>query len=133
MENDVFSTANECMQGLPDVLHDFTWLVLMALYAHLLFGAWIERKKLKPHVRWYLRFRGALMLFYLCVKAVDVRYGMFDLFLPIYLLFYVDGLIIVKGYTFHRCLTFWPAIKRITKFNSKKDENSNSNRTSQKG
>tara|TARA_R100000789_G_scaffold7574_1_gene11869 strand:+ start:2341 stop:2706 length:366 start_codon:yes stop_codon:yes gene_type:complete len=120
MENDIFSTANKAVRSLPDIVHYCTWMVMMLLYAHLLFGAWMERKKLRPHVRWYLRVRGFLMLFYICVKAVDIRYGMFDLFLPIYVLFYVDGLIIVKGYTFHRCQTFANALKRIIKFNAKK-------------
>ena len=120
MENDLFSNANKFVKSFPEIVHWCTWVVVMLLYAHLLFGAWMERKKLRRHVRVYMMFRGGLMLFYICVKSVDIKYAMFDLFLPIYLLFYVDGLIIVKGYTFHRCENFWKAIKRITKFNAKR-------------
>tara|TARA_R100001530_G_scaffold136299_1_gene116287 strand:+ start:903 stop:1271 length:369 start_codon:yes stop_codon:yes gene_type:complete len=118
-KNDIFSTANAALRSLPEEIHLITWIVMLALYAHLLYGAFIERKKLKPHVRWYLKIRGFLMIGYLCIKAVDVRYGMFDLFLPIYILFYIDGLIIVKGYMFHRCEGFVAAMKRLTKFTSK--------------
>jgi len=118
-KSDLFSTANQVLKNLPEEIHLLTWILLLTLYAHLLYGAFIERNKLKPHVSWYLKIRGFMMLFYLCVKAVDVRYGMFDLFLPIYILFYIDGLIIVKGYMFHRCEGFVGAMKRLTKFNSK--------------
>ncbi|MCT8340490.1 hypothetical protein MG296_10530 [Flavobacteriaceae bacterium TK19130] len=120
MENDMFSTINNYLRSMPEFVHELTWIILMALYAHLLFGAWIERKKMKSHVKAYMIIRATIMLFYLCVKAVDVRYGMFDLFLPIYILFYVDGLVIVKGYQFHRCDSFIKAFRRVTKFSSKK-------------
>ncbi len=120
MENDVFSSANQVLHDLPDIVHDITWIVILILYAHLFFGAWMERKKFKPHVKGYLMVRAALMLFYISVKAVDIEYGMFDLFLPGYLLFYFDGLIVVKGYTFQRCTNLWSAIKRVTNFNSEK-------------
>lgn len=117
--SDFFSSLNQLLRALPEEVHLFTYMVMLALYAHLLYGAFIERKKLKPHVRWYMKIRGFIMTSYLCLKAVDVRYGMFDLFLPIYILFYVDGLIIVKGYMFHRCTGFMAAMKRLIKFNSK--------------
>ena len=116
MKNDIFSTANQVLRDLPDMVHNFTWIILMVLYAHLAFGAWMERKKLKTHMRKYLIVRMGIMLFYLCVKAVDVKLGMFDLFLPGYLLFYFDGLIIVKGFVFQRCTDFKQAVKRLTKF-----------------
>ncbi|MBT0607647.1 hypothetical protein [Aequorivita echinoideorum] len=119
-KSDFFSEMNAALRALPPEVHELTWLVMIVLYGHLIYGAFLERKKLKPHVRWYLKIRAFIMMFYLCVKAVDVKYGMFDLFLPIYILFYVDGLIIVKGYMFHRCENFFLAMKRLTSFNSKK-------------
>lgn len=119
MENDIFSNINTALRSLPDEIHLITWAILMALYAHLLYGSFLERKKIKTHARIYLMIRGFLMLSYLCFKAVDIHYGMFDLFLPIYIFFYTDGLIIVKGYSFHRCEGFVDAFNRITKFRSK--------------
>lgn len=118
-KSDIFSTANDFLRALPEEVHLFTWMVMLTLYAHLLYGSFLERKKLKPHVRVYLIIRGFFMLSYLCIKGADIRYGMFDLFLPLYLFVYIDGLIIVKGYMFHRCEGFITAMKRITKFNSK--------------
>src|SRR5690554_524580 len=122
-KSNFFSGVNLILRNLPDEVHLLTWFVMLALYAHLLYGSFLERHKIKQHVRWYLSIRGFMMIVYLCIKGADVRYGMFDLFLPIYLLFYIDGLIIVKGYTFHRCQTFLQAMKRLTKFNSKKKPN----------
>lgn len=117
--NDIFSTVNQLLRSLPEEIHLLTWIIMLALYAHLLYGAFIERKKLKSHVRWYLKIRGFIMLSYLCIKAADIRYGMFDLFLPLYIFSYIDGLIIVKGYMFHRCEGFIAAMRRLTKFTSK--------------
>lgn len=111
---------NGWFQELPAILHILAFGVIIACYAHLFLGFWKIRKRIKTHVVFYFSVRFVFMLGYVISKSQDPVYGMFDFFLPIYVFSYVDGLIILKGRSFHRCNNLRAAVKKLLDFQSRK-------------
>lgn len=115
-----FSNFNSWFYTLPEAFHLLAFALVVGLYAHLFLGFWTIRKRIKPHVIWYFCIRYGFMFTYVFGKVQDDKYGMFDVFLPLYLISYIDGLIILKGHNFHRCKSLRDAIRQITNFESRK-------------
>jgi len=111
-----FYNINEWFWGLPNVLHILTWTVMIAIYSHLIFGFWMVRHKLPKHVVKYFLIRTLVITFLLFMKTD----AMLDLFLPMYLFSYFDGLIILNGFGLYRCKNMKQAFKKVTNFQSKK-------------
>lgn len=117
----LFYNLNKWFWDLPDAFHHVTFAVLVGLYAHLIFGFFMIRKRLKPHVIKYFFLRTGILFFLLFLKSDDDTLGMLDLFLPVWLITYIDGLIILNGFGFHRCQNLTGAVKRIFQFRIPKD------------
>lgn len=111
-----FHELNSWFWQLPEIFHLITFALLIVLYAHLFFGFYMIKKRLKKHVKKWFLLRTGILFFYLIIKADEPAFGMFDLFLPIYIIGYIDGLIILNGFGFHRCQNLRQALKRIFKF-----------------
>ena len=118
MKEDFFSIIQQYLVDLPEVLHILAFALLLMLYAFLCFGFWMERRKHKTHVKVYFVLRTGLIVLYMFMKASDVGFGMLDLFLPIYIIGWIDGLIVLKGFTFYRCNSLRDAFQRMTNFNT---------------
>tara|TARA_R110002020_G_scaffold318905_3_gene534525 strand:- start:124 stop:489 length:366 start_codon:yes stop_codon:yes gene_type:complete len=118
MRQDFFSLIQEKLTALPEGVHMLAFASLLMLYAFLCFGFWMERKKHKTHVKIYFSIRTSLIMLYMFIKASDTGFGMFDLFLPVYIIGWIDGLIVIKGFTFYRCENLKDAFKRMTNFNT---------------
>lgn len=111
-----FYELNLWFWQLPEIVHIITFAFLVACYTHLLFGFWLHRGRIPLHVKKYFISRALLYIIYMFAKSEDLRYGMFDLFLPIYVLGYIDGLIILNGFGFYRCKNFAQAVRKIFRF-----------------
>ena len=118
-----FFELNKIMWQFPGWIHLATFAFLVVCYSHMVVGFIMIRKKLKPHVKRYFTCRTLIMLIYLFLKADNEQLGMFDLFLPIYIFCYLDGLIILNGFGFHRCPNLKAAIIKIFKFSSTDNSN----------
>ena len=118
MKKDFFSILQDTLVELPEGLHMAAFALLLMLYAFLCFGFWMERRKHKRHVKIYFVIRTSLIMLYMFMKASDSGFGMFDLFLPLYITCWIDGLIVIKGFTFYRCENLKDAFRRMTNFNT---------------
>lgn len=110
---------NEWFYTLPAIVHIFAFSILIACYAHLFLGFWKIKNRIKKHVIVYFLIRFIIIIFYVFAKDENDFYGMFDLFFLLYLITYVDGLIILKGHSFHRCKDIKEAKKKITNFQNR--------------
>lgn len=115
---------NEWFYTLPEIIHVMAFALLIACYAHLFLGFWKVKNRIKKHVIFYFLIRFFIVIFYLFAKVEDEFYGMFDLFFPLYLITYIDGLIVLKGHSFHRCQDIREATKKLTNFQSRKKHGS---------
>lgn len=111
-----FFELNKWFWSLPEIFHVGAFAVIIALYTHLMYGFYLNRKRIPPHVQKYFLIRTIVYLLYVFGKVEDERFGMFDTFLPIYFLAYIDGLIILNGFAFYRCKNLSQAIHKIFKF-----------------
>lgn len=101
---------------LPQYFHDLAFTLLIAAYMHMTYGFFLYWKRLTKPVKLYFLLRVSIYLFYVMAKSEDSAFGMMDLFFPIYLLAYVDGLIILNGKGFYRCRNIIKAFTKIFKF-----------------
>lgn len=115
---DSFQGANEWFWSLPETLHFIVFAVLLAGYAQLFFGFWMVRKRLAKHVTRYFIGRTTILFMIMLLKSNTHAWGMFDLFLPIYVFSYFDGLIVLNGFGVYRCRNMKQAGKKIMTFNS---------------
>lgn len=107
---------NDWFWSLPLWMHLMAFAVMVGLFTHLFFGFWMVRKRLPKHVIKYFTFRTVIVLILLFYK-VD---AMLDLFLPMYLFSYIDGLIILNGFGLYRCQNMKSAFSKISTFKSVK-------------
>ena len=114
-----FETINEWFWSLPQGWHLLTFAVMIGLFTHLIFGFWMVRRKLPPHVIKYFVLRSLVVLILLFYK-ID---GILDLYLPMYIFSYFDGLIILNGFGFYRCKNMSHAFNKLTTFNTVKKIN----------
>ena len=111
---------NEYLNSLPYWMHVATLAFVIAIYAHLFLGFWMVRRKLPGHVIKYFVFRTSLIFTFILMRSEYGSYGIIDLFFPIYIVSYIDGLIILQGFGFYRCKGLMQALKKIIRFNSVK-------------
>lgn len=111
-----FESVNEWFWELSFGWHLLTFAVMISLFTHLIFGFWMVRNKLPRHVIKYFAFRTFIVLLLLFYK-IDM---ILDLFLPMYLFSYIDGLIILNGFGLYRCQNMAQAFNKITTFKSRK-------------
>lgn len=115
-----FQNTNQMFWELPVWVHLLSFAIMIGLYAHLSFGFWMVRKKLPGHVIKYFLGRTVIILIFLFMKTL---YGKMDVFLLLYLISYIDGLIILNGFGLQRCKNMKQAFKKITKFQTAKKQN----------
>ncbi|TQI72268.1 hypothetical protein JM79_3225 [Gramella sp. Hel_I_59] len=111
-----FFEYNSWWWDLPNYFHDLAFTILMAAYMHMTYGFFLYWSRLRFPVKAYFLLRTAIYLFYIMAKSEDSQLGMMDLFFPIYILAYIDGLIILNGAGFYRCREIIKAFIKIFKF-----------------
>ena len=107
-----FEAINDWFWALPFGWHLLTFAVMVGLFTHLTFGFWMVRKKLPKYVIKYFILRCVVVLLLLFSK-ID---AMLDLFLPMYIFSYIDGLIILNGFGLYRCQNMSQALNKIATF-----------------
>ena len=116
-----FYRYNDYLWGLPNWVHTVALLILIAAYAHLIFGYWLVRYRIPRYVKKYFALRCILYILYMMFKAQDKNFGMADLFFPIYMRGYIDGLITLNGWGFYRCKNLKEGIIKLITFRSEKN------------
>lgn len=122
-----FQGVNEWFWQLPELFHVITFAALIAVYAQLFFGFWMVRKRLARHIVVYFLGRTFILFSIIILKSNTHDWGLFDLFLPVYLFSYIDGLIVLNGFGIYRCQNMKQAGKKIMKFNSVKSKTMKAN------
>ncbi len=116
-----FYNYNDFLWALPQWVHSLALIILVAAYAHLMFGYYLVRDRIPRYVKRYFVLRSVLYIMYMMFKAQDKEFGMADLFFPIYFMSYIDGLITLNGWGFYRCKNLWEGIKKLITFRSQRN------------
>lgn len=113
-----FYDLNEVFYSLPGWPSQIVFAILVALYTHLFFGFWLVRKRIPGRVCKYFLARTIISVCYIFFKAEDPDFKLLDIFLPLYFINYLDGLIILNGWGLYRCKSLRQAIKKLITFRS---------------
>lgn len=114
-----FYELNRFFWNLPDFTHTLAFALLVALYTHLFYGFWLVRHRIPGRVCNYFVVRSLIAVAYFFFKAEDQTLKLFDLFYPLFLINYLDGLIILNGWGLYRCKSLRLALIKLITFRSR--------------
>ncbi len=118
MQDTNFYELNQYFWNLPGWIHLGVFLIMLMAYAHLIIGFFMVRKKLRWPMCIYLVIRNLMYLTFFFLKSEDDNFGMLDGFLPVYVMSYIDGLIMLKTHPLMMCKSFKETVTKIFKFNT---------------